>query len=37
MLEAKVTLTQPTRLQRQFVARTGSGHHLLLRDCFREG
>jgi putative redox protein len=32
MLEAKVTLTQPTRLQRQFVARTGSGHHLLLDD-----
>lgn len=32
MLEAKSTLTQPVRLQRQFVARTGSGHHLLLDD-----
>jgi putative redox protein len=32
MLEASVTLTQPTRSQRQFVARTGSAHHLLLDD-----
>jgi len=32
MLEATVTLTQPTRTQRQFVARTGTGHHLLLDD-----
>ncbi|HXE75482.1 MAG TPA: OsmC family protein [Candidatus Xenobia bacterium] len=32
MIEAKVTLTQPTTAQRQFVARTGSGHHLLLDD-----
>jgi len=33
MLEAKVTLTQPLHLQRQFVGRTGSGHHLLLDDA----
>ena len=33
MIEAKVTLTQPLRTQRQFVARTGSGHHLLLDDA----
>jgi putative redox protein len=33
MVEAQVTLTQPTRLQRQFVARTGTGHHLLLDDA----
>jgi putative redox protein len=32
MLEAKVTLTQPARLERQFVARTGSGHYMLLDD-----
>ena len=32
MIEAQVTLTQPQRPQRQFVARTGSGHHLLLDD-----
>ncbi len=32
MLEAEVTLTQPTGTRRQFVARTGSGHHLLLDD-----
>lgn len=32
MLEAEVTLTQPSRLHRQFVARTGTGHHLLLDD-----
>jgi putative redox protein len=32
MIEAKVTLTQPLKNQRQFVARTGSGHHLLLDD-----
>ena len=32
MIEAKVTLTQPLRNQRQFVARTGSGHHLILDD-----
>ncbi len=33
MLEAKVTLTQPQHAQRQFVARIGSGHHLLLDDA----
>jgi putative redox protein len=33
MLEAKVTLTHPTRQQRQFVGRTGSGHYLLLDDA----
>jgi putative redox protein len=33
MLEAKVTLTQPLRPQRQFVGRTGTGHHLLLDDA----
>jgi len=32
MIEAKVTLTQPAGTQRQFVARTGSGHHLLIDD-----
>jgi putative redox protein len=32
MIEARVALTQPHRPQRQFVARTGSGHHLLLDD-----
>lgn len=32
MIVAKVELTQPLRQQRQFVARTGSGHHLLLDD-----
>jgi len=32
MITAKVTLTQPLALQRQFVAQTGSGHHLLLDD-----
>src|SRR5690348_6318298 len=32
MIEAKVTLTQPLRNQRQFVAHSGSGHHLLMDD-----
>ena len=32
MIEAKVTLTQPNRPLRQFVATTGSGLHLLLDD-----
>jgi putative redox protein len=32
MIEARVTLTQPNRPLRQFVATTGSGHHLLLDD-----
>ena len=33
MLEAKVTLTQPLHLKRQFVGRTGTGHHLLVDDA----
>ena len=33
MLTAKVELTQPLKQQRQFVAQTGSGHHLLLDDA----
>jgi putative redox protein len=33
MISAKVELTQPLRQQRQFVAQTGSGHHLLLDDA----
>lgn len=32
MLSAKVQLTQPAASQRQFVATTGSGHHMLLDD-----
>lgn len=32
MITAKVELTQPLKLQRQFVARTGSGHFMLLDD-----
>jgi putative redox protein len=32
MISAKVELTQPLSLQRQFVARTGSEHHFLLDD-----
>ncbi len=32
MITAKVTLTQPLKQLRQFVAETGSGHHLLLDD-----
>jgi putative redox protein len=33
MISAQVTLTQPLKDQRQFVAQTGSGHHLLLDDA----
>ena len=33
MIEARITLTQPLRNQRQFVAETGTGHHLLLDDA----
>ena len=33
MITAKVELTQPLKQQRQFVAQTGSGHHLLLDDA----
>ncbi|HEV2349773.1 MAG TPA: OsmC family protein [Terriglobia bacterium] len=32
MVEAKVTLTQPHQPLRQFVAQTGSGHHMILDD-----
>ena len=32
MITAKFELNQPLRQQRQFVAQTGSGHHLLLDD-----
>ena len=32
MVESKVTLTQPNKPLRQFVAQTGSGHHLILDD-----
>jgi putative redox protein len=32
VIRAKVELTQPLKQQRQFVARTGSGHHMLLDD-----
>lgn len=33
MITAKVELTQALRVQRQFVAETGSGHHLILDDA----
>jgi len=33
MISAKVELNQPLKQQRQFVAQTGSGHHLLLDDA----
>jgi len=33
MISAQVTLTQPLGNGRQFVAQTGSGHHLLLDDA----
>jgi putative redox protein len=32
MITSKVELNQPLRQRRQFVAHTGSGHHLLLDD-----
>jgi putative redox protein len=32
MISAKVQLTQPCKSDRQFVATTGSGHHMLLDD-----
>jgi putative redox protein len=32
MISAKVQLTQPLRTERQFVATTGSQHHMLLDD-----
>ncbi len=33
MISAKVTLTYPFKTNRQFVAETGSGHHILLDDA----
>lgn len=33
MIAAQVELTQALKQQRQFVARTGSGHHLILDDA----
>jgi putative redox protein len=33
MITAKVQLTQPLRPERQFAARTGSEHHMLLDDA----
>lgn len=32
MIEAKVTLTQPSQNRRQFVGRTGGGHSFLMDD-----
>ena len=32
MVQAKVILTQPQKPLRQFVAQTGSGHHMILDD-----
>lgn len=32
MIQARVTLTHPERQGRQFVAQTGSGHHLVVDD-----
>jgi putative redox protein len=32
MISARVQLTQPLKLERQFVATTSSGHHILLDD-----
>jgi len=33
MITAKVTLTQPLKTERQFVATTGTEHHLILDDA----
>lgn len=33
MITGKVTLTQPLKQQRQFVAESGSGHHMVLDDA----
>jgi putative redox protein len=33
MITAKVQLTNPFQAQRQFIAETGSGHHLVLDDA----
>ena len=36
MISAQVEVTQALKQQRQFVARTGSGHHLILDDAAGE-
>ncbi len=33
MITAKVLLTKPLRAERQFIAETGSGHHVILDDA----
>ncbi|MGB9432980.1 MAG: hypothetical protein WBQ89_12120 [Candidatus Acidiferrum sp.] len=33
MISAKVSLTQSLKLQRQFIAESGSGHHFILDDA----
>lgn len=33
MIQAKVSLAQPLKLRRQFIAETGSGHHTILDDA----
>ncbi len=33
MIIAKVLLTKPLRAERQFIAETGSGHHIILDDA----
>ena len=33
MVSAKVVLTQPLRLERQFIGTTGSEHHIVLDDA----
>lgn len=33
MISAKVSLTQPLKSQRQFIAESGSGHHFILDDA----
>jgi putative redox protein len=33
MITARVTLTQALKSQRQFIAETGSGHHIILDDA----
>lgn len=33
MIKARVSLTQPLKADRQFIAETGSGHHIILDDA----
>ncbi|HXC48751.1 MAG TPA: hypothetical protein VNU20_10695 [Candidatus Sulfotelmatobacter sp.] len=33
MIKARVSLTQPLKTDRQFIAETGSGHHIVLDDA----